>query len=189
MSRFLRPAAVATALALSLLAGLLVPRVMADGYIASTWTGAWGSPALSVSASCRSAGRQAVWAAETGTRFLDIIQIGTVNGRYFAAWGNGAPNGAGSSYVQRDLGRAAPGRHAYRVSLASRVWSLSIDGRVRVRVADTFRHWRLRASQVMAEGDLPLGHASCRYAMRDAHTGGYGPQPRTLRLGNGWWSV
>ncbi len=171
------------------LAGLLVPSVMADGYVASTWTGAWGAPSLSVSATCRSTGRQAVWAAETGTRFLDIVQVGVRGGRWFAAWGNGVPNGAGSSYAERDLGRATTGWHAYRVSLASHVWSLSIDGRVRVRVADTFRHWLLRSSQVMAEGDLPFGHAMCRYSLRNAHTGGYGPQPPTLRIGIGWWSV
>ena len=42
-----------------------------------------------------------------------LIQIGTLGGRYFAAWGNGVPNGAGSSYVQRDLGPTSPGWHVY----------------------------------------------------------------------------
>ena len=117
-----------------------------------------------------------------------LIQIGTLGGRYFAAWGNGVPNGAGSSYVQRDLGPTSPGWHVYRVTLAGGVWSLSIDGRVRVRVADTFRHWRLVYSQVQAEGDLPFGPATCHYALRNVRLGGHGPQPPT-RFGAGWWAV
>ncbi len=185
MRRAHRRLLIASALALSLVAGMAVPRVMADGHIASTWTGAWGDPSLTVSATCRSTGRQAVWAAETGTRFLDIVQVGIRSGRFFAAWGNGVPGGVGSSYAERDLGRAAPGWHRYRVALRARVWYLFVDGRVRIRVSDAFRHWRLRHSQVMAEGDLPFGRASCRYTMRGAFHGGYGHQPRTLRVGMG----
>ena len=188
MGGMIRRAAIAATLAGAILVGLLVPRALADSSIATTWTGAWGSPALAVSATCRATGREAVWAAETGTRFLDIIQVGTLDGRYFAAWGNGVPNGAGSSYVQRDLGPTPAGAHVYRVALAAHVWSLSIDGRVRVRVADGFRHWRLVYSQVQAEGSLPFGAASCSFSMRHVLYGGHGPQPPT-RIGAGWWAV
>lgn len=182
-----RRVAVAAALAGSMLVGVLVPHALA-WTVASTWTGAWGSPALAVSARCSSTGPQAVWAAETGSQFLDIIQVGTIGGRYFAAWGNGTPNGAGSSYVQRDLGPTTSGQHVYAVALSDHRWRLSIDGRVRLVVLDTFRHWRLQYSQVQAEGVLPFGHAACSFTMRHVVYGGQGPQGPS-RIGAGWWSV
>ena len=146
-----------------------------------------GAPRLSVTATCRNTGHEAVWVAETGSAFLDIIQVGAMDGDLFYAYGRGVPNGAGSLYVERHLGRSGTGAHRYGLVLSQRIWTLTIDGRTVARIADTFRTWRLRATQVMSEGELPFGAASCVSAGR-WNFGGYGPQPR-LRFGADWWSV
>jgi hypothetical protein len=132
--------------------------------VGNTWVGAWGPSSLVVLGTCALGQAQSndvsvsVWIAETGTEFLDIIQIGAMTFpdgriRYFAAWGNGVPMTVGSSYAQVDLGQATRGAHVYRLSLANRIWSLYIDNKEVYRVSDNFRHWRLRKSQAMAEAE------------------------------------
>ena len=51
------------------------------------------------------------------------------------------------------------------------------------RQIDTLR--RQHATQVMAEGDLPFGPASCS-ASGNWSFGGYGPQPAFDFSANGW---
>ena len=61
------------------------------------------------------------------------------------------------------------------MALVSGKWVLSIDGRVVARVpAPT---WKVRATQVMAEGDLPMGAATCYLPVAGWSFGGHGPQP------------
>ena len=148
-----------------------------EGYIASTWTGAWTAPRSSTMATCRSAGPQSVWVAETGTQLLDIIQVGTIDGQFFYAYGRGTPNGAGSLYVEKRLGPSGTGWHTYAVVHSGATWTLTIDGRTVAVVSDTFRTWAFRATQVMAEGTLPFGTASCRLPSASWTFGGHGPQP------------
>jgi hypothetical protein len=159
-----------------------------ESTIATSGFGLRGAPRLSASAVCRNAGHEAVWVAETGTEFLDIIQVGAMDGELFYAYGRGVPNGPGSLYVERHLGPSGTGAHRYGLSLAARVWTLTIDGRMVARIPDTFRTWRLRATQVMAEGNLPFGPARCDLPAGTWHAGGYGPQPVTS-FGATWWSA
>jgi hypothetical protein len=156
---------------------LLALALLAPNSIATSGFGMHGAPRLSMSATCRNSGHQAVWVAQTGTAFLDIIQVGTMDGEWFYAYGRGVPNGPGSLYVERHLGASGTGRHLYGVTLEAKVWTLTIDGRVVAVIPDTFRTWRLRATQVMAEGDLPFGSASCSFPAGSWTYGGYGPQP------------
>ncbi len=171
--------------------GWIDPGIIRAGWTESTIPtsgfGMFGPPRLSVTATCRNTGHEAVWVAETGTDFLDIIQVGDMDGSLFLAYGRGVPNGQGSLYVERHLGPAGTGPHRYGLSLAARTWTLTIDGRVVAQIPDSFRTWRLRATQVMAEGDLPFGAASCS-AAGAWHFGGYGPQP-VRSFGADWWSV
>ena len=155
--------------------------------IPPTGFGMRGAPRLTLVATCSSVGHQAVWAAETGTEYLDIIQIGTMAGKFFYAYGRGNPNAPGSLYVEKQLGPSGTGPHRYSLSLANRIWSLGIDNRVVATVSDTFRTWKLRASQIMAEGTLPFGTARCS-SPGYWNFGGYGPQPTRL-FGHDWWSV
>ena len=157
-------------------------------YVATTWFGMRGAPRTAISATCRNAGHQAVWVAETGTQMLDIIQVGTWDGTLFYAYGRGVPNGPGSLYVEKHLGPSGAGPHRYGLTLAARVWTLTVDGRAVARIPDTFRTWSLRASQVMAEGDLPFGPASCSLPPGTWNVGGYGPWPPS-DFGADWWSV
>ncbi|MHB8674580.1 MAG: hypothetical protein ACYDAK_13010 [Candidatus Limnocylindrales bacterium] len=158
-----------------------------DSTIAATWFGMFRAPALTASATCRNTGHEAVWVAETGTDFLDIIQVGSQDGDLFYAWGSGHPNGIGSVFTERHLGPAGTGPHRYGLTLAVRVWTLTIDGRTVARISDSFRTWRLRATQVMSEGTLPFNTASCSSPGR-WHFGGYGPQPNRT-IGPTWWTV
>ena len=87
-----------------------------------------------------------------GVQLLDIVQVGTRNGRLFAAWGNGIPNGEGSSYTEKDLGPTS-GWHRFRVRLIHGIWRLAVDGKVRLRIPDTFRHWRIRSAQAAVESE------------------------------------
>ena len=179
-----------------LLVGLLFWLLIGVAVTHAGWTestvspsgfGMWGAPRLTASATCRNAGHEAVWVAETGTQYLDIIQVGTVSGTLFYAYGRGVPNGAGSLYREVHLGPSGTGPHRYGLALRAHVWTLTIDGRVVARIPDTFRDWRLRQTQVMAEGDLPFGAASCT-SVGAWHFGGYGPQPRAT-FGTDWWRV
>lgn len=164
--------------------GALVPLVLlaiaapsgtaAAGSQPNNWFGLWGRPGTSVTARCALGGAvggdvaSGVWVAVGGRRYLDIIQIGAIatpgGRRFFAAWGRGTPNAPGSLYVQRDLGRADAREHAFALALRNGVWSLSIDGRIVVTVADTFRDWPVVATEAMAEsegaGDLLGGTTS-----------------------------
>ena len=158
-----------------------------EATVATSGFGMRGAPRLAATAICANAGHEAVWVAETGTQFLDIIQVGAMDGTLFYAYGRGVPNAAGSLYVERHLGPSGTGAHRYGLSLAARVWTLTVDGRVVARIPDTFRTWRLRQTQVMAEGDLPMGTASCS-APGAWRFGGYGPQP-PVTFGADWWRV
>ena len=158
----------------------------APSTISPSGFGMRGPSRLAASATCRNAGHEAVWVAETGTQYLDIIQVGVMDGRFFYAYGRGVPNGAGSLYREVHLGPSGTGPHRHGLSLASRVWTITIDGRVVVRISDTFRTWRLRQTQVMAEGTT-FGPAACVSAGR-WYFGGYGPQPRSS-FGANWWRV
>lgn len=157
----------------------------ADGTVSPTGFGMWREPALSASAVCRSTGPQAVWIGEAGTAYLDIVQVGIISGRLFYAYGRGEPSAPGSLYVERRLGPAGAGPHRLGLSLAGRVWTLSIDGRAVARVPDGFRTWRLRHTQVMAEGSS-FGSLSCTSPGR-WFFGGYGPQPRWSFGKEGFW--
>ena len=170
--RYKRLIAALIALPLALVVGVATAR--AD---ATTWTGAWTAPRSSTTATCRSSGPQAVWVAETGTQLLDIIQVGSIGGQFFYAYGRGVPNGAGSLYVEKRLGKSDTGWHTYGVTHAGATWTLTIDGRSVAVVSDTFRTWAFRATQVMAEGTLPFGTASCRLPSASWTFGGHGPQP------------
>ena len=158
-----------------------------ESTISPSGLGMTGPPSLSASAVCRNAGHEAVWIAETGSDYLDIIQVGDMDGTLFYAYGRGVPNGPGSLYREIHLGPAGTGPHRYGISLASRVWTISIDGRVVARIPDSFRTWPLRATQVMAEGTLPFGAASCSSAGR-WRFGGYGPAPR-WSFGTDRWAI
>ena len=159
-----------------------------ESTIAPSGFGMRGAPRTSITATCRNAGHEAVWVAETGSSFLDIIQVGAMDGTLFYAYGRGVPNGVGSLYVERHLGPSGTGPHRYGLALSARLWTLTIDGRTVARIPDTFRTWRLRATQVMAEGALPFGPARCDLPAGVWHFGGYGPQPVT-DFGPAWWSV
>ena len=74
-------------------------------------------------------------------------------------------------------------------ALSAGLWRLTIDGRTVARIADTFRTWKFRATQIMAEGDLPFGRASCISPARGWTFGGDGPQPAKTNFGSNWWSV
>lgn len=169
---------VAVCLAFWGLVGVTVTRAeWTESTVATTWYGMWGAPRLESMATCRSRGHQAVWVAQTGSEFLDIIQVGSMDGELFYAYGRGVPNGEGSLYVEKHLGPSGTGAHRYSLTLASRVWTIRIDGRTVARIPDTFRTWRLRKTQVMAEGDLPFGPVSCALPEGRWHQMGYGPQP------------
>ncbi len=161
----------------------------ADSTIATTWTGMRSASSLSASAVCRNTGHESVWVAETGTAFLDIIQVGDLDGTLFYAYGRGVPNGPDSLYIERHLGPAGTGPHRYGVTLAAHRWTLTIDGRIVARITDSFRTWRLHETQVMAEGILPFGRASCVAPAGRWYFGGYGPQPQWSILGPYSWSV
>ena len=171
-----------------LLAGASPAFAQDNSWIATTWWGAWGAPRAYTTATCRTTGPEAIWIAQTGTAFLDIIQVGTVNGHFFYAYGRGVPNGPGSLYVEKHLGLSGAGNHTYGLRLATRVWTLTIDGRVVARISDAFRTWKVRETQIMSEGDLPMGPAYCRFPGTGWNFGGYGPQP-PQGLGANWWSV
>ena len=94
-SRVSRLAAAIIALPLSLAVGVGVGHAKDEGYIATTWTGAWTAPRTSTVATRRSDGQQAVWVAVTGTALLNIIQVGSFDGDLFYAYGDGNP-GQGS---------------------------------------------------------------------------------------------
>ena len=158
-----------------------------ESTVSSTGLGMRGAPRLSISATCSNAGHEAVWVAETGTQYLDIIQVGSMDGELFYAYGRGVPNGPGSLYVERHLGPSGTGPHRYGVTLAAHTWTLTIDDRVVARIPDTFRTWRLRATQVMAEGTT-FGPAACRLPVGRWYFGGYGPQPLT-DFGLNWWKI
>jgi len=102
--------------------------------------------------------RGSVWAAVGGTQFLDIVQIGTLEGRYFAAWGSGYPYQPNSYYKQVDLGESTPGPHRYTVWLKPSGWWLYIDQKVRVVVPDDFRRWKVRSRQLQTETNSPADH-------------------------------
>ena len=153
--------------------------------ISPTGFGMWSSPSLSAEATCYNTGPQAVWIGETGTQYLDIMQIGTMNGQYFYAYGRGVPNGANSLYVQKYIGKANAAPHHYSLSLSSHIWKLSIDNKVVATISDTFRTWSIRETQVMVEGTLPFNHASCT-SQGYWYFGGYGPQPASTITTNGW---
>ena len=172
------------ALPLSLIVGVGIGN--ADSSIASTWTGAWTAPRSSTVVTCRSAGPQSVWVAETGTQFLDIIQVGTIDGQFFYAYGRGVPNGAGSLYVEKRLGKSGTGWHTYGITHAGS-WTLTIDGRSVAVISDTFRTWAFRATQVMAEGNVAtMGTASCDLPVAAWSFGGHGPQPAFSFTANSW---
>lgn len=178
---------------LGLWAVILTPFTRAESawtedYIASTWYGMWGAPRLETTATCQSSGHQAVWVAQTGTRFLDIIQVGSMDGDLFYAYGRGVPNGEGSLYVEKHLGPSGTGPHRYGLSLSAHVWTISIDGRTVARIPDAFRTWRLQDTQVMAEGELPFGPVSCVLPVGRWYSMGYGPQP-VGTFGARWWRV
>ena len=187
MKRILIRAGLITALFLSsLLAGVGIAHAgWTQSTIATSGFGMRGVPRLAITATCRNAGHEAVWVAETGSAFLDIIQVGAMDGSLFYAYGRGEPNGVGSLYVERHLGPSGTGAHVYGLSLAARVWTITIDGRTVARIPDTFRSWPLRATQVMAEGNLPFGAASCTSAGQ-WNFGGYGPSPRVWISANSW---
>ena len=157
-----------------------------ESTVSTSGFGMWGPSRLSASAICRNTGHEAVWVAETGTQYLDIIQVGSMDGTLFYAYGRGTPNGAGSLYREVHLGPSGTGPHRYGLALRAHVWTLTIDGRVVARIPDTYRTWRLRQTQVMAEGTT-FGPASC-VSSGAWHFGGYGPQPVTS-FGADWWSV
>lgn len=140
----------------------------------NNWFGLSGPPGTSMAAWCALGGTvgadvaSGVWVAVGGHRYLDIVQVGAIatpgGRRFFAAWGRGTPFAPGSLYVQRDLGRADARDHAFAIALRHGVWSLSIDGRTVLTVADTFRDWPVVATEAMAEsegaGDLLGGTVS-----------------------------
>ena len=160
-----------------------------ENYIASTWTGAWTAPRSNTTVTCRSKGPQAVWVAEAGTQMLDIIQVGSVGGQFFYAYGRGVPTGAGSLYVEKHLGRSGTGWHTYGVTHAGASWTLTINGRSVAVVSDTFRTWAFHQTQVMAEGDLAtMGTAACRLPTAMWTFGGNGPQP-PFDFGATWWTI
>jgi hypothetical protein len=166
---FLGRALAALAL-LATLAGPLTPAVGAAGLPTNSWLALRhaGAPTI-IQGSCAlggataGSGRSSVWAAIAGGASLDIVQIGAIIGptgrRYFAAYGRGEPNAAGSLYVERDLGAANPGTHQYSAILLAGTWYLSIDGAVRMTIPDTFRTWVIRSSQVATETEAgaPIG--------------------------------
>jgi len=90
-----------------------------------------------------------------GGRSLDLIQVGIhdcgTGPRYFAAWGSGAPQAAGSSYVEVDLGASDLAPHSFTIALAGSTWRLGIDGHTVRTVADGFRTWKVRWIQSMSE--------------------------------------
>ena len=175
-------------LALSLLTGYLVPHALANSTVYSTWTGFTANPSLTVSAKCLNTGSEYVWAAETGTQLLDIIQIGSVGSQFFYAYGNGSPGATGSSYVEHEFGYNDGNYHTYGISFVRPYWYLSIDGTVQATISDSFRGWTLQHTKVMAEGNLPFGWARCYSTNANQSFGGYGPQP-SYSFGTGWWAV
>ena len=130
---------------------------------ANQWLGLRAEGPAAVAASCALGGAASAdrsvsaWVAVTGSRFLDIIQVGVmatpVRRHFFLAYGNGEPGLASSSYVERDLGPADAMAHAFAVELDGSAWLLSIDGRVVGRVGDGFRTWAIRSVQVATESE------------------------------------
>ena len=169
-----------------LLLGVVVTR--ANDVVYSTWTGFTANPSLTVSARCLNTGSEYVWAAETGTQLLDIIQIGSVGSQFFYAYGNGTPGATGSSYVEHEFGYNDGNYHTYGISFVRPYWYLSIDGTVQATISDSFRGWTLQHTKVMAEGNLPFGWARCYSTNENQFFGGYGPQP-SYSFGTGWWAV
>ncbi len=162
--------------------------VQPESYIATSWFGMRGTPRTTIVASCSNSGKQSVWIAETGTQFLDIIQVGSMNGVLFYAYGRGVPNGANSLYVEKHLGSSGSKWHYYSLILAAHVWTITIDGSVVARISDAFRTWKLHQTQVMVEGDLPFGKASCILPKGTWRVGNYGPMP-VADFGANWWIV
>lgn len=179
----IRITATILALALALAAGIVIPTVARAALASNDWLGHRAYAATLTGATSRCAlgaaravdGGASVWAAMTGDASLDIVQIGArilPGGRrqFFAAWGRGEPFGAGSAYTEADLGPADTWLHTYTVALVGPEWRLSIDGRVRLRVPDTFRTWSIRAATVAHEtesaadpfGGTWLRPAECR---------------------------
>jgi len=166
---------------------VVVTHAWSESTVSPSGWGMAGPSKLAASAVCRDTGHEAVWVAETGIDYLDIIQVGDMGGSLFYAYGRGNPGAPGSLYREVHLGPAGSGPHRYGMTLAAHRWTLTIDGRVVARIADSFRSWRLRETQVMAEGALPFGAASCVSAGR-WHFEGYGAIPRWTG-GADWWAV
>ena len=152
------------------MAAVLVVVVLESGEVGrvsaattNQWLGLRAEGPTAVAASCALGGATSTdlsvsaWVAVTGSRFLDIIQVGVMvdpAGRhFFVAYGNGEPGTPGSSYVERDLGPADALAHAFRVELNGSEWLLSIDGRVVGRIGDGFRTWPIRSVQVATESE------------------------------------
>lgn len=214
-SQAIRITAVLLAIVLAIAAGFLVPTIVraTEPLPHNDWLGLRADPATGVMAHCSLGtaaavdGGSSVWAAATGEQALDIIQVGArilPGGRrqFFAAWGRGVPNGAGSLYEERDLGPADVGRHKFTVQLIRGSWSLSVDGVTRLRVPDTFRTWPLRAAQVMHETESladPFGGVRCdrarthsgRWVMPTWSMTGYGAKAAAARatFGADWFRV
>ena len=110
-----RLAAAIIAVPLSLIVGVGIGHAKDERYIATTWTGAWTAPRTSTVATCRSDGHQAVWVAVTGTALLDIIQVGSIDGDLFYAYGDGVP---GIGHLRREA--PWPGGHRTATSTAWR---------------------------------------------------------------------
>lgn len=143
-------------LAAALLALLLLLLAIVPGKAAAAdqyeWVGIKGPPGKVASADCdlgKSTG--SIWAAVGGSEMLDIVQVGRIHNRFFAAWGSGVPEGEDSNYEQVDLGIAPPGPHRYTVWLKGHDWWFYIDGKVRIVVPDEFRTWTIRQTDIMAE--------------------------------------
>lgn len=183
----------------------------------NSWIGIRTDPCSGVLARCSigsaTAAEQStlVWAGVGGTRLLDVVQIGTKvtpsGVRFFAAYGCGSPEASGSLYVERDLGPADRLFHKFTVQLIGDAWSLSVDGRTRLVVPDTFRTWSIRSTQVMHENEGAAdelgGTRSNPVRCSESHVfvngwthatwsfGGYGPKAMATRsrFGPDWFEV
>lgn len=149
-------------------------RVVRGADLGNDFLGLRAAPSNGVLAYCslspqKATPRAAVWVGIGGSASLDIVQIGSIadaNGRhFFAAYGQGEPNAAGSLYREVNLGPADSLAHKFTVQMANGQWSLSIDGRTKLRVAPLA--WTPRGSEVFAEtepGGTVMPASACRSA-------------------------
>ena len=182
----IRRIGIAVTLALSILAGITVPHVVANS---TSWWGLRAPSSLTVSGICHNSGPQYVWIGIGGTQYLDIIQVGVIGQTLFYAYGSGVPNGVNSNYTEIHLGNAGTGSHSYSITFVRPTWTIKIDGRVVASVNDSFRTWLLRSSQTMAEGTA-FRSSGCTVAGTRWQMSSYGyNEPPTFNFGTNWWSI